>query len=713
MTEVPPGLPRSTPPGGQVSDRMQALLSRAVEEQVSEQRSVSLVLAELRSQVAGLAETLRLTASDAAVERLGGVVSHVVADLRTSTSLLGQRIEALSKRLETVAAEAVTPNEQAVVRLSALAADVGAQREAVDQMREAVQHLGAFPAALAALQRDVAGMHDRLQPLADLRSHVADLGATSGGSADALRPRLDALEAKIDLLAQGNVAERTRDLVVDAVSARLDRLEEAATRPIIGPEVLKGALGDLRSALAAATGERLEELTAGLSAVENRLGQVGQRVADIGDAAGAVPALATDMGRLGSRLNELSGLRDDLATVAEGVRALQAERPGEAMDAALLSVRQDLGQLSAQVAATPPPSSQDVATLVSQRVADRLVEVLAPRIADVVLTRVSGALVTQLGEALSPRLQAETEQTVRQATSESERRILTHLDEAVLALAEALLRRRPTTRAATTAAPVGGKTAKKAVRQPEAASTPAPEPAEDVQQIMDRLNTVGSDEGAEAAAAADPRRAGTPDAASARAAVTTGLAPARSTDTEPASPPAAAPAKEPVAAPVGKPVSATAGPSPRAAKSVSKAAQARSAAARAAGSKSAPRAAAQAPVGKPDNLTPAVRKGTARKAVKAPARPILDRTPDLSDDDNEPVQSAPRSGPQARPIGRPATAARPGAGSTTSPRPQIDRPIMPPAPRPQPPAPREPPSGQGQSTDSPQGKRKPWWRPGG
>ena len=58
MTETPGGAAA----GGPVSDRMQALLSRAVEEQVSEQRAVSTVLGELRGQVAALAAEGKLSA---------------------------------------------------------------------------------------------------------------------------------------------------------------------------------------------------------------------------------------------------------------------------------------------------------------------------------------------------------------------------------------------------------------------------------------------------------------------------------------------------------------------------------------------------------------------------------------------------------------------------------------------------------------------------
>src|SRR3954451_1747393 len=124
-----------------MSDRMQALLSAAAEEQVREQRAVATVLAELRAQVASLAEGVRAAASDATVERLGGVVSTVVADLRTSTSLLGQRIEALSKRIDAVAADTAGPTEQAAVRLAALSAEISAQAEVVERMRAALDQL--------------------------------------------------------------------------------------------------------------------------------------------------------------------------------------------------------------------------------------------------------------------------------------------------------------------------------------------------------------------------------------------------------------------------------------------------------------------------------------------------------------------------------------------------------------------------------------------
>ncbi len=435
MTDSPGGPPPGMPSAGPVNDRMQALLSRAVAEQVTEQRAFSSVLRELRTQVAALSEGIRLAASDASVERLGGVVSTVVADLRTSTSLLGQRIDA-------VATEAAAPTERAAVRLTALQADIAAQADSVQRMEGALDVLAGFPGALASLQRDVAGLRDRLQPLAEVRSALGDLGASTQGTLDTLGSSLAALGAKVDVLGEGNAPERVRDAIVEALTGRLDRLDEAADRPVVGPEVLRSGLGDLRASLDDAMGNRLEQLGAALGAVEDRLGQVAERVARVGDAAGGIPALASDLTRLTARVEELQGLHDKVTLVGQGVNALRDDSTGTTLSLGIASLRDDLVSLGERVAKAAPPPAEDVAGMVSRSVADRLVETLAPRIADVVLTRVSAALVAQLGEALSPRVKADTEAVVRTVTADSERRVFAHVDEAVLALAEALLRRR-------------------------------------------------------------------------------------------------------------------------------------------------------------------------------------------------------------------------------------------------------------------------------
>ena len=759
MTDTPAGPSGTTPPVGQVSDRMQALLSRAVEEQVSEQRAVSTVLGELRSQVASLGEAVRLAASDASVERLGGVVSTVVADLRTSTSLLGQRIEALSKRVEAVAVDTAAPTEQAVVRLAALSGDIAAQGDAVERMQAALEQLAAFPAALAALQTDVAGMHDRLQPLAEIRASIGDIGARTASGLAAMRPQLDALEAKVDAFGEGAQPDRLRDSIVDALTGRLDKLVEAAGRPVIGPEVLRSGLGDLRASLDAAMGDRFEELGAGLGAVENRLGQIGERVADVGDAAGGVPAIATDLSRLSTRVEDLHTLRDDIAKVAVGVRALQEDSTGTTLTDAVAAVREELEQLGERMAASVPPPVEEIANLVSLRVADRLVETLAPRIADVVLTRVSAALVTQLGEALSPRMKGDTELVIRAATADSERRVLAHVDEAILSLAEALLRRRR-----------GGKSGGAAVVLPKVAQswTAGPDDEADgetadlaqdavadepVQEIVERLHMAEAPvapkhvdpapvaEAKAVALDAPPQQPAT----TLRAAVTTGLAPARVSEVKapeklvdtpgPEAPPVAsvesqrAPEREAAAAPeetqdAAPPKAAQAAPPPKA----QPPARAPGGDALKPASRAKPRQAA-APAPPPKKAT--------RPTSKPPAKPILERTPDLDDDDIEPVRTAPG---RPRPVSRPAAAPPPrpveraSAPPTqrtepTQPTPeptqrtaQPTQDASPSVPTPFPPAqpaPTAAPSPPPQEPPKPpppppaEVKRKPWWRPGG
>ncbi len=75
-SDVPGLVPAAVPGSGPVSERMRALLSKAVDEQVQEQRAVSSVLQDLRGQVTGLSEALSRTASGAGVERVAADVER-------------------------------------------------------------------------------------------------------------------------------------------------------------------------------------------------------------------------------------------------------------------------------------------------------------------------------------------------------------------------------------------------------------------------------------------------------------------------------------------------------------------------------------------------------------------------------------------------------------------------------------------------------------
>ena len=101
-----------TPGSAAVSDRMRALLSRAAEEQLLEQRQVSAVLGELRALVADVDERLAT----------GEQVERVAAEVRA----LSARVEA---RLDATEARSAELEERVEARLSELTAGLTASVE--------------------------------------------------------------------------------------------------------------------------------------------------------------------------------------------------------------------------------------------------------------------------------------------------------------------------------------------------------------------------------------------------------------------------------------------------------------------------------------------------------------------------------------------------------------------------------------------------------
>lgn len=144
----------------------------------------------------------------------------------------------------------------------------------------------------------------------------------------------------------------------------------------------------------------------------------------------------------------LADLRRSTAELAERLDAVAQQLDG------LGPLHEQVQQLAARVDAIDVPSADTVATAVSGQVGDRIVDGLAPRVADVVLTRVAAVLVDQLASSVANTVQYGVGEHLRAANVESERRISAHVDEAVLALAEALLRRRRPGRIAPVGAPV-------------------------------------------------------------------------------------------------------------------------------------------------------------------------------------------------------------------------------------------------------------------
>lgn len=93
-----------------VSERMRALLSRAAEDQIVEQRAVSISLTDLRDEVMGVADAVRSGVSAGAVEQLRSELTGNASEVRHGFAQVGERLDALTDR---VAALDVLTRDQA------------------------------------------------------------------------------------------------------------------------------------------------------------------------------------------------------------------------------------------------------------------------------------------------------------------------------------------------------------------------------------------------------------------------------------------------------------------------------------------------------------------------------------------------------------------------------------------------------------------------
>ncbi len=88
---------------GAVSERMQALLSRAAEDQLAEQRAVSASLNDLRNQVVEVAEAVRAGDSAGTVEQLRVELAGNASEVRRTYAQLSERLDTLAQRVDEVA----------------------------------------------------------------------------------------------------------------------------------------------------------------------------------------------------------------------------------------------------------------------------------------------------------------------------------------------------------------------------------------------------------------------------------------------------------------------------------------------------------------------------------------------------------------------------------------------------------------------------------
>ncbi len=433
--------------GMPMADRMQSLLSQAVEDQRAEQRALTAALMDVRGQlnrmVADLGALRAAPAGDGAGG--GGAAEEAVAtmsrDLREAVRMLAERLDAVGRSVQERGAD--------LAEIKVAVADLhNAVRGHTNALTGVNQALAAVPAVgerVGGLQDNLVSLHDRLAGLEEVAASVDRVGL-----------RIES-------------ADQDMRELRSAFTGMASRMAELPSRADLGTAAAK-------------TTESLDVVAGRLSRVES-----------------AIPEL----------LSRIDAVREHATTVATGERpAVPAGAVGATGDAVverLDAVEAALVVLTEQLGAEPEPSGDgDEEDEVADPVADQLAELTEGLFGeDGLVARLEGVAVDE--ESLDRRIC----DTVQTAVADSERRLTAHMDEAVLALAEALFRtsRRPTR--ATAAAPV----APPPVPVPPPAATvpvvePEPEPAgvtaepadegyddEPVDETLDEEGTAAGEDG--------------------------------------------------------------------------------------------------------------------------------------------------------------------------------------------------------------------------
>lgn len=365
-----------------MSERMQSLLSRAVEDQLSEQRQLAGALTEVRAQLSHLGSQLEGMQGGAAGPQVEQAMAGVTAEVREAVRLLAERLDGVAQLVQQ------------------RGHDLAEQRAAIEEVKGAVaEHsraLGGITGGLSALpafgdridtlQGGLGGLTDRLRGLEEL-----------GAAVTALQQRAESVDNGLRELRQAftGVASRAAQL-----PGRED-LDAAAGRVTDAVEGLSSRLGRIESSLPSLL-ERLDALAAAQAEHADALAALHDRFDDVAAANIASGPLAGDDAAAESVL----AIEASLRSVREKVDELHRDQP----------TGDELGELRERLDALHE------GVLGEGGLTERVQQLAVP------------------GQGVAAE---EVRALVADAVAETEQRLSDHIDEAVLALAEALLRRRP------------------------------------------------------------------------------------------------------------------------------------------------------------------------------------------------------------------------------------------------------------------------------
>ncbi|MFL6239582.1 MAG: hypothetical protein ACJ735_08870 [Actinomycetes bacterium] len=425
-----------------MSERMQSLLSRAAEDQASEQRQIQALLTELRDMLGRLPDDVAAAASSTGGEQN---VSGQFAQLGQHLGQLGARVDAIAQAVGGRSAE--DPGSLAVVgAVQSSTENLLSRFEALSQQVEAIAARPAAPSggqALAEVSGRVGGVERNMAELgaamAEIHRRVAALDAAMGPVPGEMRGLVERLEGRI-----GNRLDSLDDIAAAVQQSNGGAADETVTTQ----------LGEIRAALDSLVDRPslAEDRETVVLAVRQFLGETVQ-----------------------SAVSETERNVREHVTASLG-QALPAseKRSQEQLQATLRIFAGELDQrLNAAVRAATEATEQ--------RVQEQIAELMRTSGGSAEVLEEVRAFNTR-ADAREQRLREDVADALHTSFAATEHRLTDHIDEAIFALAEALVRkgkpRHPQHPGAPPSAPVLGDTVvdEPPPDPPQTASVPGAEP---------------------------------------------------------------------------------------------------------------------------------------------------------------------------------------------------------------------------------------------
>ena len=286
--------------GTPMSERMQALLSRAVEDQLSEQRQVAGAMTEVRNHLAHLGaelQQLRATAGGAADEEIQRQVAGVAADVR-------EAIRVLSERLDGVAGLVQQRGHDLAELRGVIENELRPRVDGVD-------------AAMRDLRGAFTGIGSRVADLPG-RGEIETMLARTSEATGPLDERLESLQGWIEEVHEGLFGEtgvhpRVQALVEHAAAAPTTSDEDLGNRI---DQAVRSAVAASEKRITAHVDEAVLALAEALLRKRSRTGTLGGSAFDTGE----IPVVTSAPG-------DALGSAEPAAPIAPPVHVEESQEP--------------------------------------------------------------------------------------------------------------------------------------------------------------------------------------------------------------------------------------------------------------------------------------------------------------------------------------------------------------------------------------------------